>query len=73
MKSLAQFLVVLSILLLIGGFLSAQSAPQEAVVVGGCCFLGILARIAQASGHQAEVLEALNRKANVVSLPVEEE
>ena len=57
MKSVYTILMALLILLslgfLFGGLNEAESAPQEAVVVGGACFVAILARIAQAAAHHA--------------------
>lgn len=44
-------MIGLSLLTLVVGFSSSESAPQEAVVVGQACFFGILARITQAAAH----------------------
>jgi hypothetical protein len=52
MKVLTILLVVISFVVLFFGMSVSEGAPQEAVVVGLCCFLAILARIAQAESHQ---------------------
>lgn len=44
-------LVLLSFFVIAIGFKTAEGAPQECVAVGLACFLAILARIAQAAGH----------------------
>lgn len=67
MKTLSLILVIIAILILFGGFSSASGAPQEAVVVGLCCFIGILARIAQAEGHHSS--KELKRENNNLSIP----
>lgn len=48
---LTWIMIVLSLLTLVVGLSSSESAPQEAVVVGQACFFGILARIAPAAAH----------------------
>ena len=59
MKTLGNILVIIAILILIGGISVSNGAPQEAVIVGMSCFVGILARIAQSSGQHKELLEKL--------------
>jgi len=51
---LMTLLILVSFAVIIMGFSSAQGAPQEAVVAGIACFLGINARIAQAAAHDCE-------------------
>ena len=46
-------LIGLSLGVLFTGLDKAESAPQQAVIVGGACFVAILARMAQAAAHHA--------------------
>lgn len=55
MKILSIVLVVFSLIVVTFGLLISKGAPQESVVVGLGCFLGIMARIAQASAHHGAI------------------
>ncbi len=54
MKYLSIALVIISFIIVVLGIFTSKSAPQQSVIVGLGCFLGIMARIAQASSHHAE-------------------
>ncbi|MBK7369859.1 MAG: hypothetical protein IPJ09_00055 [Saprospiraceae bacterium] len=52
MKILSILLIGLGCLFIAGSFV--MSAPQQAAMAGVACFMGILARIAQASAYRSE-------------------
>ena len=54
---LTVLLISVAILALLGGMSAALGAPQEAVVCALACFIAILARIAQAAAHHADIQE----------------
>ena len=51
MSILSALLVLGAVLLFVMEMAAATTAPQQAVAAGQACFIGILARIAQASAH----------------------
>ncbi|MDB4524158.1 hypothetical protein N9208_04500 [Akkermansiaceae bacterium] len=56
--SILTFLLIsVAILALVGGLSGATNTPQEAVVCAFACFIAILARIAQAAAHHADIQE----------------
>lgn len=57
MKVLSIILVILALAVLGLGLVNAKSAPQEAVAAAIACFLGIMARVAQAAGHHDDLME----------------
>ena len=71
-------LVAISLLVVLGMFVIAGSAPQEAVFVGLACLFGIYARIAQAGRQHTEVMSKLDEslkssekmRANIKKLPL---
>lgn len=54
MRILSVILVLVSLVVLFDGMSMAGSAPQQTVAVAQACFVAILARLAQASGHHLE-------------------
>jgi hypothetical protein len=53
------FLVVVSIIVGVFGFFSLSQATMGIGIICGACLLGILARIAQASKHQEELINEI--------------
>lgn len=57
MRILSVILVIIAIGMFVTEMASAESAPQQAVAAGNACFIAILARLAQASGHHFDKAE----------------
>jgi len=57
MRNLSVILVIIAIGMFVVEMASATGAPQQAVAAGNACFIGILARLAQASGHHFDKAE----------------
>jgi hypothetical protein len=56
------FLVVIALILAVVGFFNLSNATLGIGIIGCGCLFGILARIAQASKHQEELLNKLSTK-----------
>jgi len=63
-------LVILALLVLGAGVLSLSQATLGVGLIGIACFLGIMARLAQAEAHTSRVISALwrvNEKLDAIS------
>jgi hypothetical protein len=67
MSVLAVLLALLAVAVAGIGALYLTQATTGVGIIGLACFLGILARLAQASGHHRELREAISQRAD--SLP----
>jgi hypothetical protein len=62
MQIVSMFFLVAAFVSAAAGLVIANGAPQQAVFLAGACFLGIVARIAQASLHHREWLRSQEHK-----------